>query len=250
MWIDALLDNEPPVPSDHRKRGITPPPPFFRPAESDAGSVTSSAPPSTGTPRRSTRSMSPGKRVITPRKSRASKATVAKDSPLKKMVAPIVEETSSIATTEATVLAATTAPFTNGRPVSATTPVKKEPAVRVSVDEATETNGDTEIKTTHVMVELPTGGAPPSMESTEEMIAKAREMVAEARKLEGESAPSAKRKAEDDVGEPQEQDEQSATEKTGEERKAKRSKVLEDQLRRERIKNRALLGLSATLALG
>ena len=195
--------------------------------------------------------MSPGKRVITPRKSRASKATAAKDSPLKKMVAPIVEETSSsIATTEATVLAAsTTAPLTNGGPASATTPVKKEPAVRVQVDEATETNGNTEIKTTHVMVEMPTGGAPPSVESTEEMIAKAREMVAEARKLEGESAASGKRKAED-AGDAQEQDEQSESEETCEERKAKRSKVLEDQLRRERVKNRALLGLSATLALG
>jgi hypothetical protein len=250
-WIEALLDNEAVLPSDHRKRSITPPPPFFRAAESDAGSVTSSAaPPSAGTRRRSTRSMSPGKRIMTPRKSRASKAIV-KDSPLKKEVTPILEKEETqqtITTTESTVLAAATVVTTNGTSdePSETTPVKKD-RFKVEVDEEVETAGDVEKKTTHVTVELPVG-EPLSAESTEEMIAKAREMVIEARKLEGEATSAAKRKADDlddvEMAEAEPEDEES------EERKAKRTRVLEDQLRKEKVKNRALLGLSATLAIG
>jgi hypothetical protein len=190
---------------------------------------------------------------MTPRKSRASKATAAKDSPLKKEVTPIFEreETSTITTTESTVLASTA--LTNGglmNAPNATTPVKREHMVKVEVDEAVETNGDMEIKTTHVKVELPTVGGPPSAESTEEMLMKAREMVVEARKLDSESTPSGKRKV-DEVDDAEEQDEELEGDRTeAETRKAKRAKVLEAQLRKEKVKNRALLGLSATLAIG
>jgi hypothetical protein len=208
-WIEALLDNEAVLPSDHRKRSITPPPPFFRPAESDAGSVTSSAaPPSAGTRRRSTRSMSPGKRIMTPRKSRASKATV-KDSPLKKEVTPIPEkeEAQTITTTESTTLAASTTPANGASDArSVTTPVKKNPQFKVEVEEEVQTSPDIEKKTTHVKVELPVG-EPLSTESTEEMLSKAREMVAEARKLERESTPAAKRKVDELEDEEDEEDE-------------------------------------------
>lgn len=263
-WIEALLDNDPVIPSDHRKRTITPPPPFFRPAESDAGSVASSvtpslaAPPSAGTRRRSTRSMSPGKRIATPRKSRASKTAAAKDSPLKKEMDAILEteetktvttESTALASTAPTILASTalTSAVANGP--SATTPVKKEVAsVKVEVDEEVQTTDDGETKITHVKVELPTG-EPPSIESTEDMIEKARAMVAEARKIDGDFSSPAKRKMQE-IEDTEEQDLSEGSDEESEERKAKRTKVLEDQLRREKIKNRALLGLSATLALG
>jgi len=243
LWIEALLDNEPVMPSDHRKRNITPPPVFYRTGDSDAGSVASSVPPSSATRRRSTRSMSPSKRIATPRKSRVSKAHAAKDSSLKKevpMIAETVTEETSVETTS------TIPTLTNGefmQSASVTTPAKKEPSLKVEVDEAVETNGDIEVKTTHVKLELPTSGEPPSPESTEEMLAKAREMVAEARKLEGEqTAP--KRKADDT-----ERDEAEGSEAIGA-APQKKAKVLQDQLRKERVKTRAWMGLSATLAIG
>jgi hypothetical protein len=60
--------------------------------------------------------------------------------------------------------------------------------VRVEVDSAVDVNGDIEVTTTSVKVEMPAGSPEmPLPESTEEMIAKAKEMVEEARKLEGGS---------------------------------------------------------------
>ena len=255
LWIEALLDNESVTPSDHRKRNITPPPPYFRPAESDAGSVASSTappPPSVATRRRSTRSASPSKRMgSTPRKTRGK---AAKESPLKKGVAPIAEsmeetETVALTTTERTTLTSTEI-ITNGDSLEPS-PTKNEKSVRVEVDEEVETNGNVEVKTTHVKVELPLGGEAPSLpKSSEEMIAKAKEMVAEARKLEGGSgadpsnAIGKKRKAEDVEG----ADEVELSDP--EDRQVKKSKGLEEELKQERVKNKALIGLSAILAIG
>lgn len=187
---------------------------------------------------------------MTPRKSRASKAATAQ-TPLKKQIAPVLEmkeleEVTTITTTEETVLSATVLP---DRP-SATTPVKKQ-TVTVEVDEAVETNGDIEVKSTHLKVELPEAvGEPPSTQSTEEMLAKAREMVEDARKLEGQSATSTKRKTDELEEEEEESDEEGNAAEQLEGPKSKRTKVLENQLKKEKVKTRALLGLSATLAIG
>lgn len=264
VWIEALLDNEAVVPSDHRKRNITPPPPYFKPTESDAGSVSSStAPPSAAARRRSTRSASPSKRLgtSTPRKTRASKA---KDSPLKKEVAPATiaeddeEEEVTLTATETTTTLTTTETIpvlTNGNipssGVSLTTPVKSDPIIRVEVDEEIETNGDVEVRTTHVMVELPADGEIPTPENTENMIAKAREMVAEAYKTDLTSdmpTPGKKRKAED-IATADDEDEDEGDVEDVDTKRVKKSKI-EEELKREKVKNRALIGLSTVLAIG
>lgn len=89
----------------------------------------------------------------------------------------------------------------------------------------------------------------PSAAETKEMIAKAKEMVEDAIKsqAEGSTAPSSsvtatnKRKAVEE-----EDDEETAAEAA---QRAKKAKVLEDKLKRERVRNRALFGVSAAFAL-
>lgn len=264
VWIEALLDNEAVVPSDHRKRNITPPPPYFKPAESDEGSVSSStAPPPAATRRRSTRSASPSKRLgtSTPRKTRASKA---KDSPLKKEVAPATiaeddEEAVALTNTETTTTLTTTESIpvlTNGNipesGLSMTTPVKSDPAFSVEVDEEVETNGDVEVRTTHVKVELPAECELPTTGDTEDMIAKAREMVAEACKADSiskASVASKKRKAGEIATADDEEDEEEDGERDSRHVKKSRT-VVEEELKRERVKTKALIGLSTVLAIG
>lgn len=87
----------------------------------------------------------------------------------------------------------------------------------------------------------------PSAAETQEMIAKAKEMVEEAIKSQAEGSvagPSSvtvtkKRK-------PEEDDEEAAAEAS---QRAKKAKVLEEKLKRERVRNRALFGVSAAFAL-
>ena len=88
----------------------------------------------------------------------------------------------------------------------------------------------------------------PSVAETEEMIAKAKEMVEDAIKSQhadaaavgSSSAKLTKRKAAEDDGE------ESLAEAA---QRAKRARILEDKLKRERVRNRALLGVSAAFAL-
>ncbi|PWW77686.1 hypothetical protein C7212DRAFT_277039 [Tuber magnatum] len=207
LWIEALLDND-----------------------------TAPAP-----RRRSARSASPSKRLgSTPRKTRAK---AAKDSPLKKEVAPIAEameeetEVVTLTTTEKTTLTSTeTSPvLTNGNGIepSLTTPVKGEPTIKLRVDQESEEKGDVKVA------------------RNSEMIAKAKEVVAEAQRLDSGSdvAPvngvGRKRKAEEIEG----AEEAGADEDSGH-RHVKRSKVLEEELKREKVKNKALIGLTAVLAIG
>ncbi|KAH0605581.1 uncharacterized protein H6S33_004803 [Morchella sextelata] len=296
VWIEALLDNEAVVPSDHRKRNITPPPPYFKPAESDAGSVASSTAPATR--RRSTRSASPSKRLgtSTPRKTRSSKAAAAKDSPLKKSVAPITEtdeESVTLTTTETTTVTTTeTVPaLTNGTKTNSalTTPAKSdlknepksetkseakieakieakseaksEPKIRVEVDEEVETKGDVEVHTTHVKLELPATedgeiSLPDNsndVKDVKNMIAKAQEMVDEARKLDTPAAPKTpgtKRKAEE-IATVGDKDEDDVEDDDDLKHSSKKSRLaIEEELKREKVKIKALIGLTAVLAIG
>ena len=119
--------------------------------------------------------------------------------------------------------------------------------VKVEVDSAVEVNGDTETTHTHVTVEMP-AGAPelPLPEDTEAMIENAKRMVEEARALDAQSSSQAPKRKADDA----ELDEVDTDSEALPSQPAKKARVLEEKLKRERVRSRALIGISATLALG
>lgn len=81
-------------------------------------------------------------------------------------------------------------------------------------------------------------------ESPEQMIAKAKEMVEEAKKIDGESSKSAsKRKVE-------ELDDDSDDVEGTELQPAKKARILEQQIKKEKVRTRAMIGVAATLAIG
>lgn len=117
--------------------------------------------------------------------------------------------------------------------------------VKINVESNVESKGETETTTTNVQIEMPTGSPDmPIPETPEEMIAKAKEIVEQAVKLDGrEGSSGTKRKAEemdndsDDVGDDELQP-------------AKRARMLQQQVRKEKVRTRALIGVAATLAIG
>jgi hypothetical protein len=100
---------------------------------------------------------------------------------------------------------------------------------------------------TTISVEMPIAlPEAPSAAETQEMIAKAKEMVKEAVKLQqepAESSAAAKKRKTEEAELSDEEDEETKTLRT------KRAKVLEEKLKRERVRNRALVGVTAVFAL-
>ena len=117
--------------------------------------------------------------------------------------------------------------------------------VKVNVESKTEAQGGVETTTTNVQIEMPKGTAElPLPDNPEEMIATAKKMVEEAHKLDGANgaSSSSKRKVEqldddDDEGDDELQP-------------AKKARLVEQKLKTERVRNRALVGVAATLAIG
>lgn len=118
--------------------------------------------------------------------------------------------------------------------------------VKVELNETTEVQGDIETTTTNVKVNLPGGMAAqvPSQEQTEEIIKEAKAVVEAARKLEGESSKGPKKRKAEEL------DEESNEEADSQLQPAKKARVAEQLLKKERVKNRALFGVAATLAIG
>ena len=230
-WVKALLD-ETPVIAEDPKKSISSPPKFIFTANKDKILL----PPPTQTPARGRgrpRAASPGKTpghkaLASPRKPRITKAAK--------------EANAAAAHREAS---ASLQAALDGAASRADTESVDGEKVTVEVGSAIEVNGDVEVTHTKVRVEMPANSPDlPLPDSTEEMIAKAKEMVAEARKMEGDSSSSAsKRKAE-------ELDDEEDEEKDAQLQPAKKARLLEQELKKQRVRKRALIGVAATIAIG
>ena len=237
-WVVALLDPEPIEKGSKDKNiaEIMTPPRFIIP---EKGSLLPPSASVRATRSRTSRSVSPskiatpGRKIASPRKSRTTRSS-AKTEP---------------STAPGTI--ATTSPLQNvmengtqGSESVISESVDGE-AVKIEVDEAVEKNGDVETTTTTVKVDIPAEHPElPLPESTEDLIAKAREMVEEANKLEGtkvNGVKSSKRKAEE-----LEVDEEAVAEA----KPVKKVKVLEEEIKKEKVTRKALIGLTAMVAIG
>ena len=117
--------------------------------------------------------------------------------------------------------------------------------VKVEVDSRVDTTGETETTRTRVTVDMPAGSPElPLPEDTEKMLETAKQMVDEARALDGEpSTTKAGRKRKVEEVEASDIDAALPVQP------AKKAKVLEEKLKREKVRTRALVGVTATLAI-
>ena len=116
-------------------------------------------------------------------------------------------------------------------------------AVKVEFESSVDVHDDVQTTKTNVSVEMPVGSADlPLPQKPEEMVETAKKMVEEANAI--ENAPprksSNKRKAKElDAEEPESVPAQPN----------KKAKVLEETLKKEKVRSRALIGVTATLAI-
>ncbi|RYC60190.1 hypothetical protein CHU98_g6004 [Xylaria longipes] len=261
-WIAALLDpaeiavtNAP----DSPPKKIAAPPKFDLVGLAQptlAPPTPSSLPRST----RSRRSASPSKKrvIASPRKRSAKISALRPSSP---EAVPTQEETepeTNSAKTEDTVSTAPTEEITmktiEKEPEVVFAPVEEEPKIHIKVGQEVQFNSGVETTHTAVEVELPIADGPPSAEEAAQMIEKAKEMVAaaaaesaEASKIDESLSESNKGKRK--AGEIAVNEEDEQPNEPSEEHRSKKIKT-EVQLRKQRVRNRALVGLSATLAVG
>lgn len=236
-WIVALLDTAPVEKAKESKsKSISPPPKYIF----TANDKTHFPPPVSrgSTPARSRgrpRGTSPTKseKGASPRKPRVTKAMKAES------VADTMAAAASLqdALSQATPAQITPAPSDeNG----------EQEVAKVELNQITEVKGDVETTTTNIKVDLPGGMAAnvPPQEQTEELIREAKAIVEAAQNIEGESSKSSRKRKAEEI----EQD--SDEEGDSELQPAKKARLAEEALKKERIKNRALFGVAAVMAIG
>ncbi|KAL6913315.1 hypothetical protein FSHL1_010999 [Fusarium sambucinum] len=265
-WIRALLDPTPIsmlTPSGSPAKAIMAPPKFdvFKASQPVLAPPTPSvAPRSTrsrrsASPTKSTRRAPPSPRKRSTRAKAETVETITEKADLLNG-APELEAKVEETKREDIVLQST-----EFEPAIVLEPREEDPKVRVHVEEDVITDDagvETKRTITEVELPLPTAGEPPTAEEIAQMMNAAKEMVQKSREHEAEdeeqdetnaeegstSAKKSKRKAGDiSVG-----DEEG--DKTPEEQPRSKKVKTETQLRKEKVKNRALLGLGATVAVG
>lgn len=258
-WVRALLDpSEIAHKSSSSKKQITPPPKFeLPPADVPQLSATRS---------RSRRSASPSKRATSPRKSRQTRAAkdfgtpstaVREDLKSSLDMTPSTRDSPSFNETTATsVEPEEEKPAVDEKKPKSPSKSKKATRSAVADGEGKEVEAEPESdaksskeppKTT-VAVEMPILPEAPPATDTEKMITEAKEMVQEANKSEkpkdapAESSAKAAKKRKTDKLSDDEEDEEASSQRV------KRARVLENKLKQERVRNRALVGVTAAFA--
>lgn len=234
-WIRALLDpteiTQSPASVKKDKKDIASPPPFEMPREkSKLKPLTDKS-----ARARSTRSMSPSK-IASPVKSKAS--------PRKRQTKAMKEANLANANAASASLqsALDDAASTAAADESPVPDAMDGETVKVEVDQAVEVHGTTETTHTNVTVEMPAHSPDLTLpEDAESMLETARRMVEEAKAL--ESSPKASRKRKVEELEPSDIDAELPIQP------AKKARVLEEKLKREKVRTRALVGVTATLAI-
>ncbi|EPS43291.1 hypothetical protein H072_2698 [Dactylellina haptotyla CBS 200.50] len=266
VWIEALVDDRP-VNSDPRNKAVTPPPPY-KPTSASSLSPSSAkgAPAATTT----TRSASPTRKIAQPRKPRAAKAAAAAKELSEKLNAPAPASSNGDAAATTTITTTTTTATTEttvDTPVVKSEDSSEDPAeetvsntvvkselqdgdvkAEVEVETTTEKKGDDVIESTHIKVEIQPSSDAQSLlpETPEDIIAKAKEMVAEAMKDASETTSNKKRKLDESSSQDIPNIE---TLEISSPKKSKRARVI-DVITEEKFQKRALIGISATVALG
>ncbi|KAH6673940.1 hypothetical protein F5X68DRAFT_40884 [Plectosphaerella plurivora] len=254
-WIQALLDPAPIAVSsnqDSPAKKIAAPPKFGGMSFRKAPPTPTSLPRSTRTLRSASPTKLPAPRPVkTPRKRKAKSESVDLGPSAAAAIATKVEINGTIdenevseAVTEATVK------LVEAEPAAILEDVEEEQKVKVLVEQDVKVDEEGhEVKHTAIALELPLSSSqPPTAEETARMLAEAKAMVEAAngapKEEDEEASAKPKRKADDITA--VDEDGQVAE---SEERSSKRTRP-NVQLKKERVRNRALLGLSATVALG
>lgn len=235
LWVAALLDPEPiahGTGSESHHSYKSPPPYQFKDMVNGTGrSPEKKAPAESkystrGRRSASVRSESPGAQTRTPGRPKATPRTRRTRGTLSR-----VDESASLGSDSL-----------NG---DARLPPVRE-TVKIEVETTTHQSGDGDEaeESTKVNVEMPLGHPDlPIPNDTTQMLKEARRMVAEAERLGGPATGKGKRKAEEMVDEDDEVGLQAPV-------PAKKARKIEVELRKERIKRKAVTGIAASLAIG
>ncbi|KAL8712953.1 MAG: hypothetical protein Q9220_002811 [cf. Caloplaca sp. 1 TL-2023] len=233
VWIAALLDEKPVEKgSDSSSRNIASPPKFI---------FTANDKPSLPPPR--SRASTPGRGPGRPRRAGSPTKSEKTGSPRKQRVTKAAKA-EDVANTKAAAASLQNA-LNDVKPLPSGD-VEDDATVKLELNEITEVNGDVETTTTNIKVDLPGGMAAevPPEGQTKEIIREAKAIVDAARKLEGESSKASKKRKAEHL------DEDSDEEADRQLQPAKKARLAEQELKKERVRNRALFGVAATLAIG
>jgi hypothetical protein len=226
IWVKALLDPEEIMQSPaSAKKHISPPPKFEMPSSKLPASMKAAR-------ARSTRSASPSK-IASPVKPKAS--------PRKRQTKAMKEANEANAHAASATLQSA---LEDAASTVAASPSVDDEKVKVEVESRVEVNGETETTHTNVIVEMPAGSPQlPLPDDTEQMLETAKRMVEEAKALDGEPSTKAAKKRKVEEVETDDIDAELPVQP------AKKAKVLEEKLKREKVRTRALVGVTATLAI-